>query len=292
MKKWMIILLIAAMTLLAACNDDGESEDEETQETEAPVEVTELEVRDFTTEKSFRARTMPSDEMPVIAEAPGEVDLLNVEQGDRVEEGDVLAEISSPQAGTYELEADMNGMIQQLNMNEGRAITNEEPAAIIVSDDPLEVSFSVSATDREKMSVDDEVLVTISQLDTETEAIITYVAGSAGENGLFDIEAEIEQQDETIPVGVTAQVYLEEVVEADAFIVPTEAIVERGTERAIFTVVEGEAVRVEIEVVSMQSEESAITFAGDEELSEGDPIVIRGQLTMSDGQPVRVMEEE
>ncbi|PKR77772.1 hypothetical protein CEY16_07525 [Halalkalibacillus sediminis] len=290
-KLWLLSLISLAM-ILTACNGDSSDNEEEQVETETPVEVSQVEVRDFTTTKSFTGRTMPSDQSPVIAQAPGEVEELFVEKGESVSEGDVLAEISSPQRGVYELEAGMDGIIQELNMREGRGVTSEEPAAMIISIDPLSMAFSVTARDANKFSVDDEVEFSISQLDYEGTATVTHVPATAGENGMFNIEAEAElPEDSEVTAGVTAQFYLEEVVEADAMVVPTEAVVDRGGERYVFKLEDGEAVRVPMEIASMQSSETAISLTEEDTLSEGDEVIVRGQLTLSDGQQVRIVEE-
>ncbi|WP_188207580.1 efflux RND transporter periplasmic adaptor subunit [Alkalibacillus aidingensis] len=292
MKKWMLTMMVAAVVLLAACNEEADGDDE-TVDVETPVQVTELEVKDFTSTRSMTGRTMPSDQMPVMAESPGEVEELFVSRGDFVEEGEVLVEYRSPQFGLMEIEAPMDGMLDEVNMVEGRMITNEEPVAIVLEVDPLELTFSVTAGNRDHFSKGDEVPVSISQIDYEGEAEITYVSSTAGENGLFDIEAELEQpHDDEIPAGVTAQVYLEELIAADAFVVPTEAIVDRGADRYIFTVEDGVAKRVEVDVVTMQSAETAVEIVEEDAISEGDPVIVRGQLTIADGHPIRIVEED
>ncbi|GEL77222.1 efflux RND transporter periplasmic adaptor subunit [Tenuibacillus multivorans] len=289
MKKVIVLLLVAMMTLVA-CNQETNDDETENQTTETPVQVTSVALTDFTEERSLIGRTMPSDQMPVMPQFAGEVDALNVERGDTVEEGDVLAEILSPQYGRTELEAPMDGQIQQLNMVEGRPITNENPAALVVAIDPLKLNFNVPANEVDSFAVDDELEFTVSQLNESGTATITHVADSAGETGMFAIEAEIENPDQNILAGVTAQVSLEKVIAEDTLTVPTEAVVDRGGERVIFKVEEGQVVEVPIEVVAMQSENTAIKAIDDGSLEEGQDVVIRGQLTLSDGQEVRVVE--
>ncbi|WP_054754862.1 biotin/lipoyl-containing protein [Piscibacillus salipiscarius] len=143
MKRTMILMLIAIISLLVACND--EPEEEETEAVATPVEVDKVTQDDFSETRTFAARTMPSDQMPVVSQIAGEVDELHVELGDTVEEGDVLAEIVNPQYGRRDLEAPMDGQIQKLNMAEGRMVTSENPAAVVAAIDPLNLTFNVPA---------------------------------------------------------------------------------------------------------------------------------------------------
>ncbi|SEQ76666.1 efflux RND transporter periplasmic adaptor subunit [Piscibacillus halophilus] len=290
MKRKLLILIVAMLTVvLAACND--EPEEEETETVATPVEVEEVVQSDFTETRTFTARTMPSDQMPVIAQAAGEVDELFVEQGDTVEEGDVLAEIVNPQYGRQELEAPMDGQIQELNMVEGRAVTNEEPAAVVVAIDPLNLNFNVPASEVNNFSEDDELEFTVSQLEKEGTATVTSVADSAGETGTFEIQAEIDNEDQEILAGVSAQVLLEKIVAENALTVPTEAVVERGEERVVFVAKDGKAIQVPVEVIGMQSQITAVRATEEDSLEEGDQVVVRGQLTLSDDQEISINEE-
>lgn len=290
MKRKLLILIVAMLTVvLAACND--EPEEEETETVATPVEVEEVVQSDFTETRTFIARTMPSDQMPVISQIAGEVDELFVEQGDTVEEGDVLAEIVNPQYGRQELEAPMDGQIQELNMVEGRAVTNEEPAAVVVAIDPLNLNFNVPASEVNNFSEDDELEFTVSQLEKEGTATVTSVADSAGETGTFEIQAEIDNEDQEILAGVSAQVLLEKIVAENSLTVPTEAVVERGEERVVFVAKDGKAIQVPVEVIGMQSQITAVRATEEDSLEEGDQVVVRGQLTLSDDQEISINEE-
>ncbi|RPF54135.1 efflux RND transporter periplasmic adaptor subunit [Aquisalibacillus elongatus] len=290
MKKFILLvtLLTFAITLVA-CNE--EPEEEETETTAIPVEIDEVVQTDFTETRTFVGRMVPSDQMPVVPEMAGEVDELLVEQGDTVEEGDVLAEIVHPQYGRQELEAPMDGQIEQLNMVEGRAITTENPAAVVVAIDPLNLTFNVPASELSKFSVDDEIDFTVSQLSEEGTATVTSIPSSAGETGTFTIEAEIDNENHSILSGVTAQVLLNVVVEENVLTVPTEAVVEREGGTVVYKVDGEQAAEVPVEVINMQSANTAIEAAEDTSLEEGDSVVVRGQLTLSDGQKISIQEE-
>ncbi|GAA0468460.1 efflux RND transporter periplasmic adaptor subunit [Alkalibacillus silvisoli] len=288
MVKKFLIMMVVSLFVLTACN--GETEDEEV-ETVTSVETEEVTVDDFSVTKNFTARSMPNDQAPVMAEAAGEVEEVFVSRGDEVEEGDVIVEYTS-QYGLMEIESPIDGLVQELDAKEGRMVTTEEPQAVIIGADPLVFHFQLTATNRELISVADEVDFEISQANEEGEAEITYIASTAGENGLFDIEAEVEQPDDAIPSGLTAQIKIDDVIETDTFIVPTEAIVERGADQFIYLVEDEQATRIDVDVISMQSAYTAIESKEEDMLQEGDAVITRGQLTIDDGQTVRIVEED
>ncbi|MFD2637651.1 efflux RND transporter periplasmic adaptor subunit [Piscibacillus salipiscarius] len=289
MKRTMILMLIAIISLLVACND--EPEEEETEAVATPVEVDKVTQDDFSETRTFAARTMPSDQMPVVSQIAGEVDELHVELGDTVEEGDVLAEIVNPQYGRRDLEAPMDGQIQKLNMAEGRMVTSENPAAVVAAIDPLNLTFNVPAGEVKNFSDDDEIKFMISQLEKEGKATITNVAETAGETGTFEVQAEIDNIKQNILAGVSAEVLLEKIIAENVLIVPTEAVVDRGEDRVVFVAKEGKATQVAVEVIGMQSKQTAVKPKEEGALSEGDQIVVRGQLTLSDGQDISINEE-
>jgi len=288
MKKRIALLLLATLLILSACNET--SEDVEETDTEIPVEVQTIYVDDFTMERTYIARTMPSDMMPVILPSPGEVDELFVERGSTVEEGDVIAEIITPQQVRLEIEAPMDGIIQELNLAEDRMASNEEAAAIIVNIDPLTLTFNVPASEVDKFSVDDEITFESSANDESGKATITYVANTAGETGMYAIEAELNNANHNLLAGMTLQVFYEDVLAEDVLIVPTEAVVERGGESFLYIIENGEAKAVEVDVIVMQTAETAIETENDA-LDENSQIVTKGQLMITDGQKVRLVGE-
>ncbi|MGM8215053.1 HlyD family efflux transporter periplasmic adaptor subunit [Bacillaceae bacterium W0354] len=288
MKKILGILLLSTVLILSACNE--EKKETTNKETEIPVQMSDVRVDDFTTERTYIARSMPSDYMPVLLQSPGEVDKLFVEKGETVEEGDKIAEIITPQNIRLEVEAPMDGMIQELNLVEGRFASNEQPAAVVVDVESLILSYNVPANEVEKFSVSDEVNFHASQLDESGKATITYVAKTAGDTGMYAVEAEVEKSGAFL-AGMTVQIVVEEVLAEDVLILPTAAVVERSGESFVYIVENGKAIEVAVEVIVMQTEETAVNVAGDVSLDEDSQVITRGQLTISDGQKVRIIEE-
>jgi len=82
---------------------------------------------------------------------------------------------------------------------------------------------------------------------------------------------------------------VDETVESDALLVPTEAVVESEGESFVFVVTDDETVEQRaVSVVTMQSQQTAIE--GDIEAEE--EIVITGQSGLEDGNSVEVVKGE
>src|SRR5699024_6810517 len=103
MKRLLFLLIFTVITLVACSEDAGEQEDQQV-ERETPVETGEVTRGDLTMDRQFHGRTMPNQTTPVIPSVAGEVDALEVENGDKVEEDDEIATIKSPQ-GTIKVKA-------------------------------------------------------------------------------------------------------------------------------------------------------------------------------------------
>lgn len=284
-----MMMLVAALMVLAACN--GESQDEEENvETETPVETVAVKQEDFTETRSFSSRIMPNDQSPVMAQAAGEVEEVMAERGETVEEDDVLLEYQT-QRGLLELVAPMDGLLTDFNYAEGDMLTTEEPAGMVIDRDPMIFQFQVTQSNRNLFSEGDTVTYDVSQANATGEAEVTYVASSTSDNGMFSVEAEADQPDDTIPSGLTGQIQLDHVVAENALVVPTEAVIERSGQTFVFIMEDGQAKEVNVSIIQKQSAETAIEVE-DEQLAADDAVISSGQLTIEDGSNVRVVEEE
>ncbi|GAB3789530.1 efflux RND transporter periplasmic adaptor subunit [Virgibacillus kimchii] len=285
MKK--VIFSLAALLMvifLAACNEEDEEMETE-EERVVPVEVVEAEEGDLIAVNTVYGRTEPNRTTPVMAETPGEIDTLEVENGDTVEEDDLIATLDTP-AGTQNIRADREGQITNLEYSEGDMVSNEEPLAVIADLEVLNITAGVTAQVRALFEKDETVTVTIDGNDIEGE--ITSVGSMPDDTGLYPVEVEVENEEDDFLPGMIAKIAVEETVATDTIIVPTEALVEEAGGTYVYIVTDDEAIRREITVQETQSEETALE--GD--IEAGDQVVISGQLTLTDGAQVNVTKGE
>ncbi|MGM0902947.1 MAG: efflux RND transporter periplasmic adaptor subunit [Bacillota bacterium] len=287
MKK--ILLSAAAIFLLssvAACSQtESEGENADVEERVAAVEVAEAVEGDLTLERSIFGRTAPNSTTPILLQTPGEVDSLEVENGEQVEEDDIIAKISTPM-GKQNIRAPKDGEVVNLKAAEGDSVSNEEPFALIADLATIKLNFTVTADVHKLIAVEKKMTVTIE--NERYEATITSVSTMPDDTGLYPVEAKVDNEDRAILPGMVAKLSVPEQQIKDAIIVPTAAIIEEDDESFVYVVKDNQATKQAITVVETQSAETAIE--GDIQI--GDSVIVTGQLTLSDGVQVNVVKGE
>ncbi|WP_163580497.1 efflux RND transporter periplasmic adaptor subunit [Gracilibacillus saliphilus] len=286
MKRLLFLLMIVIITLVA-CSENSDEEEKQVERV-TPVETGEVTKGDLVMERNFYGRTMPNQTTPVIPSVAGEIEELEVENGDKVEEDDDIATISSPQ-GKITVEAPADGVISQLEAKEGSMVSNQDPLATIIDLEQLTVQLQVPDVQLDLFEKGKEVTLLLQSAEEEThEAEIEYVADAANEAGLFPIDLSFDNETTHYKAGVIATVVLEDTVIEDSLLIPTAALVEDNDDTFVFVVEDDTAKKVEIDVQATQSELTAIQA----ELNEGDQIITSGQLTLVDGSKISVVEED
>lgn len=280
-----VCLIILTIGLLSACSDDANNNENETNKASAiAVETVQAELGDLVIEKTVYGRTMPSDVTPVIVPMVGEVDELKVENGDKVKKDDVIAKLKT-QMGIQDLKATKDGEITQLDVKKGDVVTEENPLAIIVNLDKVEVNFSVTDSVRSLFKKDAKLDAVVNEKDFKAE--VTSIGKMPDDTGLYPIKATVENKDDFILPGMTVLITVLEDRIKESIILPTEAIVEETEGSFIYLVEDDHVVKKEVEIKATQSDQTAI----EGEVEEGDQVVINGQLTLSDGSKVNVVKE-
>lgn len=279
--------MILMLFVLAACTeDDNESAEETQEEVITSVQTEEVEEGELTRERTFNARLEPSQTTPIMIEQPLEVDTLEVNVGDTVEEDETVAELTLD-GNTHSVDAPEAGEVIQIQAGEGENIDSEEPFMLIADTDEWKAEGSASESILNLLNIDDEVEVTVS--GEEKTAAITNIDQIPDDTGLYPVTATFEAGDSSFISGAVAKITVEETVESDALLVPTEAVVESERESFVFVVTDEETVEQrEVSVITMQSQQTAIE--GD--IEAGEEIVITGQSGLEDGDAVEVVKGE
>lgn len=285
MKKfWFIVFIFISIFILAACTQENEEDTEEDEkEKTTPVEVTKATKDDFMVDKSVFGRTAPSTTIPVAVQNPGEIDSVDVKNGDIVNENEQIATVDTPM-GVQTVKAPTDGEIANLK-TEGAMATAEEPIAMIIDTENMHITFSVTANVHKLMNLEEKWPVYIS--GDEYEAEIISKSTLPDDTGLYTIKASVDNQEATILAGTVAELHVTEKVFESTVIVPTAALVEEGEDVFVYVVKDNEAVKTIVEVEETQTDRSAITG----KVAEGDQVVISGQLTLSDQSKVEVVKE-
>lgn len=186
------------------------------------------------------------------------------------------------------IKAPVAGKIAALDFVVGQMVSNQTPFARIISADKLIVELAISADRLPMFETDKKVGVSFLNVPNKREGTVTYIAPGADTTGLFTVEIGIENEDNAILPGMVGTVIVEEILVDNSLIVPTTAVIEHQGVASIFIVNDKTAVQKEVEVIRFDSEFTAI--AG--EINEGDQVVVKGQNLLSDGDPIRIVEEE
>ena len=94
MHRTLFLLFFSVMLLLlAACNNENETNQETVEKTITTVETATVKKGDLQVESSIYGNVMPSKQVPVIGQQPGEVTEVKVENGEAVKKDERIATI-------------------------------------------------------------------------------------------------------------------------------------------------------------------------------------------------------
>lgn len=178
------------------------------------------------------------------------------------------------------------GEIVNVNGELGGFVTTSSPLFSIISTDPIKITSQISASQMLILQTKNEVEVEIPDLGESYTAKISYLSPQTGDSGFYTLEAKFANPEEKVKPGMIAKLVVDQERQKDALLVPTESIIEKMGQSYIFVVADGRAVMKEIEVLESQSVLSAIK--GD--VKAGDEVVTKGQMTLADGNKVKLVE--
>lgn len=215
------------------------------------------------------------------------VDEVQLEQArSNVEQALIRVKQAEMALDNADIVAPISGTIVEVNAKEGELVSAGNPLFKIVNLHPIQIKASISTADMLKLQNRKEMSLSLPDIGKTMKAQITHLSPIA-QNGFYTVEFEADNPDGAIKSGMTAILSMEEALVSNALLVPTRSIVDRGSESFVFVIRGGVAVEVQVEVVESQSEKSAVK--GD--VNEGEQVVIKGQLTLSDGDQVKIIEE-
>ena len=285
-KLW--IPLVALLLFLAACTNDTE-ETEEQEERVTPVEVGQVTQGDVTVEKSLYGRSTPKQTTPVMIPIAGEVDTIEVANGDQVEEDDLIMTVIAAQTGReMEVVAPVDGVVTNMEAAEGDMISNSNPVAVIAKLAELTIQVDVTANNLNFFENDKEVNVHFSGDEETSVATVDSVSSLPNNTGLYPVKLTVDNPDYQWKAGMVAVLTLNEKTIADTLVIPTTALIEEEDESFVYVVEDNDTVsKTIVTVIETQSDVTAI----EAELEEGGRVVTSGQLTLTDGSKVSLNEE-
>src|SRR5690625_3937102 len=161
-KLFLGVIAILLIGIMTACGEDEEEQSEETEKV-SPVETVEVEEENLTIDKTMNGRTKPGSSKPIMLEGPGELETLEVENGDEVDKDDTIATIKTP-AGNQTPYAQQSGQVTNLKASEGDIVSDEDPLAVIADMESMKIQFTVTADVQELINKDKKYKAVINEI--------------------------------------------------------------------------------------------------------------------------------
>lgn len=184
--------------------------------------------------------------------------------------------------------ATASGEIIELNGEIGAMASGQQLFAKIVSINKVKISVNVVPDQLAGLTVGTQVDIEVSGRKEPVTGVVSYVSVVGSASGLFTVEAEIDNKDNLLRPGTVATIMLEEVLEENRLLVPTNAIIQKEGKSVVFSYVDGMVFPKEVEVLRYGADVAAVE--GD--IKEKDQVVIKGQNLLSEGDLVKIVGED
>ena len=185
-----------------------------------------------------------------------------------------------------ELKAPFAGIIGLRSVSIGDYVKEGADLVNLEAIDPLKVDFRVPETYLRQVQVGQSLEVTLDALPGSTfdgkVVAVNPLVDAAGRSVV--IRAQVRNQDTTLRPGMFARVRLITRQQADALVVPEQALMPQGNEQYVFKVVDGKVVRTKVETGQRRDGRVEVVSG----LAPGDTVVTAGHLKVRDGSAVRV----
>ncbi|NBI28380.1 efflux RND transporter periplasmic adaptor subunit [Chengkuizengella marina] len=183
--------------------------------------------------------------------------------------------------------APISGVVEGLDIEVGENVSVQQPLLTVTNVSEFIISTQITAEQKRLVPLGTEVEVHSSMKDGYKAEII-YVAPTRNDIGLFDAELRFIETDNQLTTGEIVQLVFSNTLVVDEVLVPTHAIIQKGNEAYVFVANEGKAVKKDVEILSMQSEWTAVK--GD--LKAGEELIVNGHKLVSDGMLIMLPGEQ
>jgi membrane fusion protein, multidrug efflux system len=187
--------------------------------------------------------------------------------------------------------APFSGVITQRLVDPGRNVSTGTPLFMLVSVRPLLARVHVPSREFRQLQVDQSVQLVLDSTRQRLDGRITLISPVIDPStGTIKITVEVPQYPAGTRPGDFAEVRIVTELREQAILVPRIAVVTERGESAVYVAAGDDEVRAERRLVT-------IGFADDEMLqivsgvAAGERVVVKGQRSLRDGQPLRILEE-
>lgn len=182
----------------------------------------------------------------------------------------------------YEMTSPVTGIITSTTIVKDMMASNQNGFTIEVID-TYKVSSSIGSKYINDIKVGQEVEVYVSTLDTLLKGSIKSVSLNAT-NGMYPIEIQLETIDERLKSGMYSELWIVTSDVANGLWIPSMALMQENGDSFVYTVDNGIAEKVMVEVLSMRGDEIAIKSS----LNQEDQLITFGKEYVMQGSEVEI----
>ncbi len=188
-----------------------------------------------------------------------------------------------------DVKAPIAGVVSALSVTKGAVLAPQVPACVVSEIGKNEIAVSVSETAHRFLKVGDAADVVIGALSSDSfpATILSISPAPNAISQLYDVRLALPSGVDA-GIGMFADVVFHLEKHENAVLVPTEAILTEDDSQFVFTAEEGTAKKI---MVTTGLTGSGVTeiLSG---LDGGEPLVVKGQSYLKDGDPVRIVDRE
>ncbi len=188
------------------------------------------------------------------------------------------------------LTAPWSGQVAATMVEVGDYVVPGQPVVELVEVDRLKVVAPASSGDVPYLEVGRPVKIRVDALPGEVfEGTITRLGAELDPSSrTLDVEAELANPDGRLRPGMLATLEVPRQTLAGALLVPLEAVVDLGEERALFVNEDGVARRRIVELGPVLGDRVVVSSG----VGPGDRVIVEGETRVADGQPVEEVAVE
>lgn len=187
----------------------------------------------------------------------------------------------------YTVTAPVSGVIESKNVDVNGMATQASPAYTIVNNNTMTVTFQVSETVKNTLSVGQEVTLERNN-DTYTAAITEIGSSVNPQSGLFQIKACVAANGSELPSGVSVKVSADTYRAENTMVIPYDAVYYENEGAYVYTSVDGRAVKTPI-TTGIFDDENIVVTGG---LNLGDVVVTSWSPQLTGGVLLHAVEQD
>lgn len=178
----------------------------------------------------------------------------------------------------YTVTAPISGTIQSCNVEVNGIAGSSSPAFTIGNEGSMTVTFQVSEAVKNTLQGGDPV--TVERGGVNYEGHITEVGVAVNQStGLFQVKANVEVSDGSLPSGVSVKITADTYSEQNTVIIPYDAVYYDNTSAYVYLCVDGRAVKTYITTGIFDDDEIVVSDG----ISKGDTVITSWSPRLLDG---------